>query len=404
MVKGKLSARGQELVDSPALMGYVREHLARVGTEGYVPACIAESDLCSEEMAARLAAVPPMPPHNLHYGSMVGEDALRTAVLGLLVHAGVLPADAFTAHQVALVAGVGTALEMLMYAIADPGEGVLVPAPTYAGFYMDLGTRDELAIVLAQRSADNEWALTPEALDAAWDAADVPIRALLLCNPDNPLGRVYSHDELTTAVAWARAKGIHIVVDEIYALSVFADNASFVSAAATLGPDTLGDDVHLLWGFSKDFGVGGLRCGGVLSHNSNLLAAIDGLGYWGAVSRHTQWALHHLLVDMPWIDSYLATSKSRLRDAYQVVTDALDACGIPYVPAVAGMFFVVDLRQFLDEPTWEGEARLWQRLLDNHGLNLTPGSELRAAEPGWFRLCFAAFDASVIAETMAAIE
>lgn len=47
------------------------------------------------------------------------------------------------------------------------------------------------------------------------------MKALLIVNPDNPLGRVLDVDTLSMLVDFANANKIHLVVDEIYALSVF---------------------------------------------------------------------------------------------------------------------------------------------------------------------------------------
>src|SRR5690606_9617068 len=127
-----------------------------------------------------------------------------------------------------VVAGAGAVLELLFFAICDPGDGVLVPTPSYAGFWADLETRDELTIVPVHRQSADEFRLTTEALDRALAEAGRPVKALLLTTPDNPLGRVYSAAELNEILAWAERAEIHVVVDEVYALSVFGRRA-FVS-------------------------------------------------------------------------------------------------------------------------------------------------------------------------------
>lgn len=63
---------------------------------------------------------------------------------------------------------------------------------------------------------------------------------------------------------------------------------------------------------------------------------------------------------------------------------------IPYTPAVAGIFVWVDLRSLLPEPTWEGEKALWEALIEECGLLVTPGRSCHAASPGFFRFCYAA--------------
>jgi aspartate/methionine/tyrosine aminotransferase len=58
----------------------------------------------------------------------------------------------------------------------------------------------------------------------------VTVRAVLLCNPCNPLGDVYSPEKMKELLAFCAENRLHCVVDEIYAHSVFAPSASFVSA------------------------------------------------------------------------------------------------------------------------------------------------------------------------------
>jgi aspartate/methionine/tyrosine aminotransferase len=87
-------------------------------------------------------------------------------------------------------------------------------------------------------------------------------RGLLLTNPHNPLGTVYAQSSLEIAIRWTKAKQMHLICDEIYALSVFDPKPKnpFLSIV-NLMENQLGDYVHVLWGLSKDFGASGLRLG-----------------------------------------------------------------------------------------------------------------------------------------------
>ena len=172
-------------------------------------------------------------------------------------------------------------LELLFYALCNPGDGVLIPTPSYAGFWSDLETRDELHIVTADCSSSDGFRLTPDILDRAIELAECPVTAMLFTNPDNPLGQVYPRDDVCAVVEWAERRQIHLVADEIYALSVFGDTA-FPSVASLR--DTLGDAVHLVWAFSKDFGASGLRCGVLVTENEQVMQAVGSLAYWAACS------------------------------------------------------------------------------------------------------------------------
>jgi len=288
--------------------------------------------------------------------------------------------------QIAVLAGAGSVLEILFHALADPGDGVLVPTPSYAGFWPDLETRDQLVIVPVHCTSEEGFRLTAERLDAALNGAGRPVRALLFTSPNNPLGTVYSAGEIEQVLGWAEAAGLHVVFDEVYALSVFGE--SRFTSCARLRP-SLGEMVHIVWAFSKDFGVSGLRCGVLMSENEAVISAVDGLAYWACCSGDTQHLLGQMISDDAWVDGYVAGMQALLGDAYRRVTAALDEEGIPYHPGQAGFFVLCDLRRFMTEVTWAEEHSLWRRLLDEANVNLTPGAACRVGEPGFARLCFA---------------
>ncbi|MBC8068156.1 MAG: aminotransferase class I/II-fold pyridoxal phosphate-dependent enzyme [Deltaproteobacteria bacterium] len=395
-----LSRRAHELLDAPALAGYLLEHFGRVGEawdastrpDGYIALCVAENKLLAEDLAALLAGYARnVPATVLGYDAMIGNLGFREALAGFMGRA--FLGRTIEAGQLAVVAGAGAVLELLFYALADDGDGVLVPTPSYAGFWPDLQLRDRLRIVPVHCSSATGFTLTTADLDAAMDGAEVPVKALLFTTPNNPTGRVYSREELLEILAWGERRGLHVVFDEIYALSVFGERP-FVSAAS-LRP-VLGERAHIVWAFSKDFGASGLRCGVLFSENAEVLRAVDQLAYWAACSGHTQHLLAQLVADTDSVDPWIDRMRAGLREACAHVMTRLDALGIPYLPAEAGFFVVCDLRGFLAAPTWDAEHALWRRLVDEANVNLTPGGACRIVEPGFFRLCYAAVPADAI--------
>lgn len=382
-----LSRRGAALADSSPMAEYIVEHFTRSASGAdadYVPLCIAENGLMADLVLPRLSPDAAPPARLLGYDAMVGAEPFREQLAAFMDRA--FLGRRFAPERIAALAGAGTVLEDVFYALADPGDGVLIPTPSYAGFWTDLETRDELNVVPVHCASEDGFHLTTERLDAALAGAPCPVKALLFTNPDNPLGRVATRDEVERITGWAEANGIHVVFDEIYALSVFGETP--FTSVASVRP-SLGEHVHVVWAFSKDFGASGLRCGVLVSENEALLRAVGGLSYWGAVSGHTQWLLGRMIEDDAWVDRYRAELRRRLGAAYGRVTAALDAAGIPNVPADAGIFVLCDMRRFLDAPIWEAEDALWRRILNEANVNLTPGSACRIGEPGFMRLCYA---------------
>jgi aspartate/methionine/tyrosine aminotransferase len=362
---------------------YLREHFAHSSDPEYVPLCVAENKLVSDVLLAKMAECRDVPASVLGYDDMRGNLAFREALARLLERK--VLGRRFTPEQIAVLAGAGTVLEVLFHVIADPGDAVLIPTPSYAGFWLDLETRDELRVVPVSCSSADDFRLTTELLDRALESSRRPVRALLFTTPDNPQGRVYSRDELGRVVDWARSAGIHLVMDEIYALSVYGERT--FTSVAELGP--LGERTHVVWAFSKDFALSGLRAGVLVSENAEVLRAIDELAYWACCSGDTQHLLMQMISDDAWVDAFVTTNQGRLREARRQITDALDALGIPHSRPDAGFFLLCDLRRFLAAPTFAAEHELWRQLLDRANVNLTPGAACRVGEPGFMRLCFA---------------
>jgi aspartate/methionine/tyrosine aminotransferase len=390
--RSTLSRRGERLAANPPFPEYLHEHFARSvdrwhpedNSDGYVGMCVAENKLLNDLMLDRLADVGPPPGRALGYDDMAGNVEFRER-LGRFMGSRFL-GRVFPPEHVLVLSGAGTVLESLFHVIGDPGDAVLVPTPSYAGFWADLEARDGLQIVPVPCLSANDFRLSVDALEAAYRTSTRPVRALLYTHPSNPLGRVAPRDELEAVLSWAESHELHVVFDEIYALSVFGDTP-FVSAAS-LRP-SLGERVHIVWAFSKDFGVSGLRCGVLVTENEAVARAVDAIAYWGCVSGLSQWVLGEMIQDVAWVDHYLIELRRRLGDAYAAVASSLGEVGIPHVTADAGIFVVCDFREFLDEATWEAEDRLWRRLLEVANVNLTPGAACRNAEPGFLRLCFA---------------
>lgn len=400
-----LSERGDILASSSPMPEYVAEHFVRSGLgdpddgRAYIGLAISENKLMWDLLEPMVNRNRHVGHHSTGYDNMVGSEAFRTSLATFASDH--IWGRSVDPDQVIVLAGAGSILEALFYVIANPGDGVLVPTPSYAGFWADLETRDELTVVPVHTNAEDSYTLSVDHLQEAYDNAGVPISALLLTNPSNPTGKIHSPTEIRTAVDWARSVGIHIVVNEIYALSVHGDTP-FVPTGSIL--DALRDDIHFVWAFSKDFALSGLRCGVLTSHNDDVRSAVSELAYWSGVSGDTQHLLATMLADKSWLDRYLTTMRLRLADSYDRTTSALAVAGIPYEPADAGLFVLCDLRRFLSEPTWEAERTLWKRIVDEANVNLTPGSACHIREPGFMRLCFAVEPADTVVEAIERVQ
>jgi cystathionine beta-lyase len=114
---------------------------------------------------------------------------------------------------------VGDVLQGVQHAlslVSRPGDGIVVHTPAYHPFFgllAEMGRR--LVPSPLARDADGGYRLDPERLDH--DLAGAGVTALLVCNPHNPTGHVFSADELTLIAELAHGHQVRVVVDEIHA-------------------------------------------------------------------------------------------------------------------------------------------------------------------------------------------
>lgn len=232
--------------------------------------------------------------------------------------------------------------------------------------------------------------LTVEKLEMALQRAHsegVKVKGLILINPHNPLGDIYSPGELRDYLEFAKRHELHVMVDEVYMLSVFEKSAAYCSVLSLEGlPDP--QRTHVMWATSKDFGMSGLRFGTLYTENRDVATAVASLCRYHGLSGLVQYQMAQLLQDRDWINQvYLPENHARLKAAHTYVTGELRALGIPFLSGGAGFFIWVDLRKYLPEATFKEEMLLWRCFLDNKVL-LSCGKTFECKEPGWFRLVF----------------
>lgn len=406
-----LSSRGVRMT-RPALpyMGGVLEGFSEpydaATGKGVILLAVAENKLCWSRLKPRVeAALRSVPDWTANYGPMDGRPPLKQA-LARFIDRRIVRDDRPRVKEdhVSCAAGAAACLNNLFLSICEAGDAVLIPAPYYAAFDADLGAICDLRRVPV-RLRKGDFALTRSSLDAAYDAAG-GARALLLTNPHNPTGRCLTADELRLAVDWCEAKKMHLVSDEVYALSTLRSDRPFVSLGRVVR-GALGDRRHVVWGLSKDFGMSGLRFGCVWTQNERVLQALGTAAMFGAVPGVCQAMVTELLLDDAFCDDYLRANAVALRLSCASCAAALDALGLPYYAPAAGMFLWCDLSSLLPMfggDGWAAEERLYDALRAEIRVILTPGAAQHAAEPGWFRICYAYVERGVLDAALAAIQ
>ncbi len=175
-------------------------------------------------------------------------------------------------REVMVSTGAKQCLVNLLFAILDQGDEVIVPAPYWVSYPEMVKLADGSPVIVPTRE-ENGFRLTPDELR---DHLNFNTKALILNNPSNPTGSVYSRTELETLCEIAVAEGVLIISDEVYEKILYGP--TFASVAA-LG-ERIREHAVIVSGVSKAYSMTGWRIGYVAGPR-------DIIATMGVVQSHT---------------------------------------------------------------------------------------------------------------------
>lgn len=159
--------------------------------------------------------------------------------------------------------GVSAALALAINAFCCPGEGVLMVTPTYPPFLGLTAVNERVILASSLLSEGDAYAINwPDLEEKARRA-----RLLLLCNPQNPTGRVFSREELLRLGDICLKRGITVLSDEVHCdyITPGKQHIPFASLSAELAAITL-----TAINPSKTFNIAGLQAAAVIAPNADL--------------------------------------------------------------------------------------------------------------------------------------
>jgi len=199
----------------------------------------------------------------LGYGPSQGLDEYRE---GLAAYYNNLGLNVSTKDILVTVAG-SEAIVFALQATCDPDDEIIIPEPFYTN-YNGFATMAGVKIVPLTTYAENGFALPDARKIEALITSKT--KALLLCNPGNPTGVVYSKEELSRIVQLANKFNLFIIVDEVYREFVY-DGFEHTSI---LHMDNIEDRAIIVDSISKRYSACGARVGCIVSKNKALMAAV----------------------------------------------------------------------------------------------------------------------------------
>jgi cystathionine beta-lyase len=267
------------------------------------------------------------------------------------------------------------ALEAIMVLDTRPGDGIVILTPIYEPFrtaIVESGRR----VVDVPLDPDG-WRLDPERLEAAVDAGT---RAVLMCQPHNPTGRVFDATELAALADVVERRDLLVISDEIWGDLTHAPHRHLPVAAAD---ERLAERTITVGSASKAFNITGLRCAvahvgsarirrALRAFPTHLLGSPSSLSAAATVAAWT--------VGEEWLEATRVEITARRGH----LAERLAADGrIGYVPSEATYLAWLD---FAATDLGEDPSK---RLLSEAGVALEPGLRFGPQGAGWARLNFA---------------
>lgn len=314
------------------------------------------------------------------YTPSEGVTPLRLAIAEKLKRDNGLDVD--PEKEIIISSGTTGAFAATLTSLLNPGDGVLILEPYY-GYHLNT--------ILLQGLEPQFLTLSPPEFtlaEAALSAAVRPnTRAMVLCTPANPSGKMFSEAELAIVERVAEQHNLLVISDEIYEYITY-DDRRHVSPASV---GRLGERTVSIMGFSKTFSITGWRLGYAVAKASlaNAINLVNDLLYVCAPAP-LQYGVAAGLQIPPEYFQNLRAEYQRKRD---IICEGLNDAGLtPLVPQ--GAYYVLTNISHLGFPDAKTAAI---SLLEQTGVACVPGSSFYQGGAGenLIRFCFAKDDATL---------
>ena len=206
-------------------------------------------------------------------------------------------------EAIVMIPGVIVGFNLAGRILAVPGDGLLLQTPVYPPLLrVPANARLTLDEAPLARGKDGSYAVD---LDAVAAAIGPRTRMLLLCNPHNPVGRVFSREELTGLAELCLRHGVAMCADEIHCELVYEGQPHVPLASLD---EEIGRQTITLMAPSKTFNLPGLKCGLAIIPDAglrqrfvdawlDLVPGVNILGYTAALAAYRD--------GQPWLDALL---------------------------------------------------------------------------------------------------
>lgn len=197
----------------------------------------------------------------LAYSHSAGFESYRKKLAEYYISKGIK----VNSEEIIITTGGSEALLFTMGTIADRGDEIIIPEPFYAN-YNGFATASGVKVVPVKSTIDNGFALPPI---SEFEKLITPkTKAILICNPGNPTGYLYTKEEIDQLAALVKKHDLFLVADEVYREFVY-DGAQHYSI---MTDPSIEEHAIMIDSVSKRYSMCGARIGCLVSKNKKVIA------------------------------------------------------------------------------------------------------------------------------------
>ena len=261
--------------------------------------------------------------------------------------------------EITVTCGSTEAMMAAMMTVANPGDRVVVFSPFYENYGADTILCGAEPIYVPLTPPD--FRFDPEVLE---DAFRLRPKALILCNPSNPCGRVFTREELETIGALAEKYDAYIVTDEVYEHIVYAPHKhTYFAALPGMRQRTISCS-----SLSKTYSITGWRLGYTIAppEITDRIKKVHDFLTVGAAAPLQEAVIPGLKFGQDYYDGLLA-EYTRKRDLF---LRGLDALNLEHTVPEGAYYVLLDISEF----GYESDLRFCEDLAERVGVGAVPGS------------------------------
>ncbi len=196
----------------------------------------------------------------LEYSRTEGSDTYRTKLAAYYKKQSV----SVTASDIIVTTGGSEALSFAMGTIADTGDEIIIPEPFYAN-YNGFAVATGLTVVPVVSGITDNFALPP--IEAFEERINPRTKAILICNPGNPTGYLYSQEEIHRLAELVKKHDLYLIADEVYREFTYDGQTHY----SILQEEGLDKNALVVDSVSKRYSMCGARIGCLVSRNKDVI-------------------------------------------------------------------------------------------------------------------------------------